>query len=268
MASNAKTNNIFIALCVLMAALVPFALVARSRSIRNGKPAPHLILDMDKQAKFKAQREDPMFADDREERGLIPHTVALEDLQLKNENTTDPTGERVLNNAKQIDDPTTTMVISDEETWDRVMLGQTKQTPTGVAEFLTAVPAPFHANADFLHRGQERFNIYCAPCHGQTGNSDGMVAAKAAEYQDAGNADAAGAWVKPTDYHTASSKALPIGSIYNTITNGIRNMPRYDKQISVADRWAIAAYVKALQLSQGADPKSLPAEVQTKLGTQ
>ena len=84
-----------------------------------------------------------------------------------------------------------------------------------------------------------------------------MIARRAAEIQTSG-ADTAAGWVAPTNYHTADLQARPPGHIFNTITHGIRSMPAYDKQIPVFDRWAIVAYVKALQRSQNAKPEDVP----------
>ncbi|HEX4822989.1 MAG TPA: cytochrome c [Candidatus Polarisedimenticolaceae bacterium] len=109
--------------------------------------------------------------------------------------------------------------------------------------WVEAIPLP--VNATLLHRGQERFGIYCSPCHGLAGFGDGMVAARADRLQE-------GTWVPPTSMHDATVLARPVGHIYNTITNGIRTMPSYGPQIPEADRWAIVAYVRALQLSQRA----------------
>ena len=103
---------------------------------------------------------------------------------------------------------------------------------------------------DLLQRGRERYTIYCAVCHGQGGYGDGPVALRAAEIQAAGGD--AGGWVAPKNYHTDDMRQQPVGRIYNTIANGVRTMPAYAKQISVLDRWAIVAYVKALQRSQDA----------------
>ena len=89
------------------------------------------------------------------------------------------------------------------------------------------------------------------------GYGDGMVARRAAEMQASGAATAAG-WVAPTNYHTDEIRGRPVGQLYNTITNGIRTMPAYDKQIGILDRWAIVAYVKALQRSQHAKPEDVP----------
>ena len=115
-----------------------------------------------------------------------------------------------------------------------------------------------------LRRGRERYDIYCAPCHGLGGYGDGMVARRAADMQAAG-ADTAAGWVAPTNYHNDDLRKRPAGHLYNTITNGIRSMPAYGKQIPVTDRWAIVAYVKALQRSQNARPDDVPPAEREKL---
>jgi mono/diheme cytochrome c family protein len=110
---------------------------------------------------------------------------------------------------------------------------------------------PVTVNERLLRRGQERFDIYCAPCHGLAGYGDGMVGKRADELQE-------GTWTPPSSYHTDLVRSRPVGHIFNTISNGIRNMPAYGAQIPVADRWAIVAYVRALQLSQDATIADVP----------
>lgn len=93
-----------------------------------------------------------------------------------------------------------------------------------------------------LIRGRARFDIYCAPCHGLAGAGDGMVARRAEFLME-------GTWTPPTDLRSDAVRERPVGHIFNTITHGIRNMPAYGPQIPVADRWAITAYVRALQIA-------------------
>ena len=87
-----------------------------------------------------------------------------------------------------------------------------------------------------LARGQERYGIYCAPCHGLTGAGDGIVVKRGLPV--------------PQTYHQDRVRHMPDGQLYATIENGIRNMPAYAAQTTVEDRWAIVAYVRALQVSQ------------------
>ena len=104
---------------------------------------------------------------------------------------------------------------------------------------------PLDVTADLLDRGQERYNIYCAPCHGVSGNGNGPVNARAASLAE-------GTWTPPTDLASQTVVDRPVGHLYNTIAKGIRNMPSYGAQIDPKDRWAIVAYVRALQLSRNA----------------
>jgi len=112
---------------------------------------------------------------------------------------------------------------------------------------------PIELTPDVLKRGQQRFNIYCAPCHGLSGYGNGMVAKRAEELQQ-------GTWVPPASFHAAPANTRNVGHIFNTITNGIRTMPAYGPQIPVEDRWAIVAYVRALQRSQKATIADVPAD--------
>lgn len=122
----------------------------------------------------------------------------------------------------------------------------------------TSVVERFGGLAPMLERGQQRYNIYCAPCHSAAGDGNGMVSQRA---QALGVAFQAANLVDTTFVH------IPDGRLYATIANGVRTMPAYRAQIPVADRWAIVAYVRALQISQGdaaaavadADGDQLPA---------
>ena len=103
-----------------------------------------------------------------------------------------------------------------------------------------------------MKRGQQRFGIYCTPCHGVAGNGDGMVAKRA-------TALAQGTWVPPANLNQDYLRVMPVGQIFNTITHGIRNMPAYGPQIPPKDRWAIVMYVRALQRSHKATINDVPA---------
>ena len=117
---------------------------------------------------------------------------------------------------------------------------------------------PVELTAGVLQRGRERYEIFCSPCHGLAGFGDGMVAKRADELME-------GTWTPPTSFHTDLLRQRPAGHIFNTISNGIRNMPAYGPQIPVADRWAIVAYVRALQRSQNATVDDVPIEIRAQL---
>ncbi|NJN63625.1 MAG: cytochrome c [Acidobacteria bacterium] len=99
---------------------------------------------------------------------------------------------------------------------------------------------PLTVDLPLVERGRDRFNIYCAPCHGYSGFGNGMIAVRADKLQE-------GTWVPPSSFHDQLVLGRPHGHIYNTISNGIRNMAGYGSQISVRDRWGDVAYVRALQ---------------------
>ena len=124
----------------------------------------------------------------------------------------------------------------------------------GVVDGKWATEFPMQITHSVLERGRERFGIYCAPCHGLAGYGDGIVAKRAERLEE-------GTWVPPSSYHTDLVRSRPVGHIFNTVTNGIRNMPGYGSQVDVPDRWAIVAYVRALQLSQHSDIANVPDDL-------
>jgi mono/diheme cytochrome c family protein len=117
---------------------------------------------------------------------------------------------------------------------------------------------PVEVDRGLLERGRERFDIYCSPCHGLAGFGDGMVAKRADELLE-------GTWTPPSSFHTDLVRQRPDGHIFNTISNGIRNMPAYGPQIPVNDRWAVVAYVRALQRSQNATVDDVPPDIRAQL---
>jgi mono/diheme cytochrome c family protein len=118
-------------------------------------------------------------------------------------------------------------------------------------DWLAEIPIPVPMRT--MRRGEERFGIYCAPCHGLDGAGNGPVAQRADQLQE-------GTWVPPSSFHTEQVRQRSDGHIFNTISNGIRKMPAYGAQISVEDRWAIVAHVRALQRSQSTSLDDVPEE--------
>lgn len=121
-----------------------------------------------------------------------------------------------------------------------------------------ATDFPMDVTRDVMLRGKQRHDVYCAPCHGLDGSGLGTVAVRAQELQEA-------KWVPPASFHTDLVRSRPVGHLFNTITNGIRTMPAYGPQIPPEDRWAIVAYVRALQRSQNATLEDVPADVRPSL---
>jgi hypothetical protein len=103
---------------------------------------------------------------------------------------------------------------------------------------------PFPVTSEVLDRGQQRFNIYCAPCHSRVGDGNGMIVQRG--------------YKRPPSYHIERLRKAPLGYFYDVITSGFGAMPDYSAQIAPRDRWAIVAYIRALQLSQGATPADVP----------
>ena len=110
---------------------------------------------------------------------------------------------------------------------------------------------PFPVTRDVLTRGQQRFNIYCVPCHGFTGDGDGVVVQRG--------------FNPPPSYNTDRLRQAPVGHFFDVVTNGIGAMPSYADQIPVDDRWAIIAYIRALQLSQNATLNQVPPDAAAQL---
>lgn len=175
------------------------------RGWTTDKPPVHLNPNMDTQEKLKAYRASDFFEDGRAMRPIQEGTVARGQLR--------------------------------EDA--HMFQGAVNGAPA------TTLPAGFVVDEAMLRRGQERYDIYCAPCHDRTGDGQGTVGTRLN--------------VKPPSFHDPRIKSLPIGKIYQAIAVGVNppNMPSYAVQIDPADRWAIAAYVRALQKAR--DPAFDPA---------
>jgi len=110
---------------------------------------------------------------------------------------------------------------------------------------------PFPVDAAVLDRGEERFNIYCTPCHGRVGAGDGVVVQRG--------------YRTPPSFHIERLRTVEIGHFFDVMTNGFGAMPDYRVQVSPRDRWNIAAYIRALQLSQHATTADVPGGDPAKL---
>ena len=110
---------------------------------------------------------------------------------------------------------------------------------------------PVAVDADLLVRGRTNFETFCTPCHGRTGRGDGMIVQRG--------------FKKPSSYHIDRLRESPPGYLFDVITNGFGAMADYSAQTTPEERWAIVAYIRALQLSQDADVAELPEDVRAKL---
>ena len=115
---------------------------------------------------------------------------------------------------------------------------------TGMIEGKPVDAFPFPVTRTVLDRGQDRFNIYCSPCHDRLGNGNGMIPQRGYRH--------------PPSYHIDRLRQAPDGHIFDVITNGFGAMPDYAAQVAPYDRWAIVAYIRVLQYSQHAPVAEVP----------
>lgn len=201
-----------ISMILVCLAMIPPALIARQRAVTFTKPRIHIIQDMDAQLKFKAQNPNMLFNDGRSMRPPLEGVIARGEL------------------------------MEDAHFYKGVIND----------EWATTFPTRIPVTLDLVRRGQERFNIYCQPCHGIAGYGDGIVNQRAMRLMDAPLLGNGTTWVQPKSIHEEAIREQPVGQLFNSITNGVRNMSGYASQIPTEDRWAIVAYAKALQRSQHA----------------
>jgi len=116
-------------------------------------------------------------------------------------------------------------------------------------QFVTEFPMP--VTPEVMARGQERFNVFCAPCHGRTGDGNGMIVQRG--------------FRQPPSYYEDRLVNAQVGYLFDVMTNGFGAMQDYSAQVPVADRWAIAAYIRALQLSRRGTVNDVPADRRSEL---
>ena len=187
--------------------------------------------DMHNQPKFIPLRGSDFFPDRRSSRYPVAGTIP------------------------RLDDPTLDAEQLDPNSY--FLTGRHNGTDLGnELPFTAQSPAQLH---ELLTRGQERYNIYCTPCHSRRGDGNGMIVQRG--------------YKRPPSFHQDRLRNAPLGHFFDVISNGFGAMPDYASQIHPADRWAIAAYIRALQLSQNAAEKyvqdknalSAPSQYQIKI---
>ena len=186
------------------------------RGLRSTQPPIEVFPDMDHQAKYKPQAESKFFADGRADRPIPAGTVPFG----RDANHADPA-----------------FLKADDVHY----AGKNAD-----GSFVRGFPAELIVNEAFIRRGQGRFEIYCAPCHGKLGDGQGITKSY-------------GMVATPT-YHDDRLRTMPEGEIFNTITNGKNTMFPYADKLSPDDRWAVVAYVRALQRSHHATIDDVPLE--------
>ncbi len=110
---------------------------------------------------------------------------------------------------------------------------------------------PFPLTREVLQRGEDRFNVFCAPCHDRTGTGNGMIVQRGFRH--------------PPSYHIDRLRQAPLGHFFDVMTHGFGSMPDYADQVPPRDRWAIAAYIRALQLSRNAALADVPPQERQRL---
>lgn len=181
------------------------------------------------QKKDKPQTSSEFFADGAGSRPPVAHTIARGGMKTDEQYFTGYTGGQVVG--------------------DKLVGAQYVETiPTA------AYKAFDNDTHKMLERGQDRFNIFCSPCHGKVGDGKGMIALRGFNAK------------RPVgNYHTERLRKMPIGHFYDVITNGYGTMTPRAFQVEQPDRWAIAAYIRVLQTSQNAQPADLTPDDQQKL---
>lgn len=234
--SDKIPSFIYGTLAVLVAlALVPVAGIAWARTTTSESPRIDFFGDMDSQNRPGPQQRSTLFADGRAMRPAVPGTVAVGDFH---ENDA-----LFLGYIPKSGDFSKT-------TPPPAAPGELPPEPDYVTEF------PVQVTEVRMQRGQARYNIYCAPCHGLVGQGDGLISLRAIGLQEP-------TWVPPTNLTNEIVAAQPVGKLFDTISNGRRKMAGYAAQIEPDDRWSIVLYVRALQRSQRATLKEVPKDEAT-----
>ncbi|PHQ33390.1 quinol:electron acceptor oxidoreductase subunit ActD [Rhodopirellula bahusiensis] len=298
--SKVIPKGLLIALAtVICLSSIPALAVLRMRVTKSGSPRFHIFPDMDFSPSKDAQQTTTLFADGRAMRPDVPGTVrrgemdwdlnfktgidmdelasidapraaqlvAMQsDVAVDDEDEVAP--EEAADEEASAEEPAVEEQAAEEDTADEA-------EPAAAAETADNTPwlteNPLELSDEALARGQQQFNIYCSVCHGMNGRGNGLVNRRAQKIL-------ATTWTPPSNMHdpTLYSDVYPDGKLFSTITNGVRKMPGYASQIKAKDRWAIVAYVRALQASQDATLEDVPesqrsgvekeqAEVQAKL---
>lgn len=143
-----------------------------------------------------------------------------------------------------------TIAVDQSVSDEHLLLGKTAGEPA------TTFPMP--VNDELMTRGHQRYDIYCATCHGLAGDGDGITSQLAFEREEKG-------WIPPLSLHNPSVRDQAVGQLFETISQGVRKMPSFRSQIPVEDRWAIVLYIRALQRSRSATIQDVPEHLRERL---
>jgi mono/diheme cytochrome c family protein len=255
----------FVVLTTLLA-IIPVLILASARASTTSEPRIHVFDDMDQQFKDKSESTTDLFEDHRGMRPPVEGTVAYGELHEDDHfyrgivKTAEPGVEPAPVAEPAPEPPQPQVAVPGTE--PAVPAAEPSEPAAPPAEYRWADTFPI-ANAaqgalgitldeQTMARGRERYDIYCAPCHGLSGRGDGMIHQRAQKV--------ANRWTPPVDLQSERIVRLPHGQLFFTIGNGVRNMPGYAAQLTPQDRWAIVLYLRALQRSQSATVDDVPAD--------
>jgi mono/diheme cytochrome c family protein len=213
---------------------------------KKSKDTPVYVFDdMDYQNKYKAQGENALFADGRDARPPVAGTVARG-------NGLEPT--QVFAEGFLRAESLNPAFVTGKDAKAAFLAG----FPEKSLKLTKGQPQPYAIDADVLALGQAKYQIYCAVCHGQAADGNGIMKVRSAIEGDA-------AIITIASLQSPLIRAYPNGQIYDVITNGKNTMMGYGDKLSPEERWAVVAYVRALQLSQNCPPELVPAAVKAQI---
>ncbi|MCX8488258.1 MAG: cytochrome c [Opitutales bacterium] len=213
---------------------------------KKSKETPVYVFDdMDYQNKYKAQGENTLFADGRDARPPVAGTVARG-------NGLEPT--KVFSDDFRRAESQNPSFVSGKDAKGAFLVG----FPEKSLGFTNGKLNDYKVSQPTLEVGRAKFQIYCAVCHGQAADGNGIMKVRSALEGDA-------AIVTVASLQTPVIRAYPNGQIFDVITNGKNTMMGYGDKLSPEERWAVVAYVRALQLSQNCPPELVPAAVKAQI---
>lgn len=266
---------ILAALLLVVAGLIPAMIILNMRAGFSTSPRFHVFFDMDFQPKKKAQQTTTIFADGRTMRPQVKGTIGRGQLEEQDPFYLGYDPDKMT----AIESKSLSIFVSTQSSKIPDTSGQTPadtalQTPAATPQTpaTPAVPAavapvlnlpwiekiPVEVNEETMALGKQKFETYCAACHGYAGFGDGLVHKRAYSL-------AQGYWLPPTSMHIDRVRKQPVGQIFHTITKGQGKMASYASSLNPKERWAIVLYVKALQKSRNASIEDVPVDLRSKL---
>lgn len=289
---------IFGIVAMILVTLIPGAIVLNMRNARSGESRFHVFFDMDFQPSKHTQSRTTNFADGRVQRPPVEGTIARGDLGLSDpyvlgydpeqtaalidsatsaklvsfpqegepavdaadEPATDGAVDEGATSASPADEPQAsaqpadadgTSAVASEPAADADTAAAAAPAAAGTPDYAWLTELPVKADEALFELGRHKYEQNCAVCHGYGGYGDGLVAQRAAQLNQS-------SWFPPTSLHAADVQKQPVGRIYYTISHGKGKMGSYAASLSPRERWAVVAYVRALQRSQNSQASDIP----------